>query len=108
MMYSEFIDRTTYSETYMTCEDYVNYIEPVYMNGSESKDAFCKRFYKMHKRLVSDPVSMMILAKTTEALEAFICGNESVMEDTEAINQTLKAAFLKGWLKTNGNIEKRL
>lgn len=46
MMYSEFIERTKYEESYITPTDYDQFIEPVYMAqpASVDKNTFCKRF----------------------------------------------------------------
>jgi hypothetical protein len=106
-MYNEFIELTTYGEEYITANDYCTYIEPVYANSSEDRKVYCKRFYKNHRKYVSAAVNIMISSKSTQELEAFICGEKEIMTDVEALNLMLKIAFLKAWLKWNGNIERR-
>lgn len=96
MMYSEFLERTGYSETYMTYDDYSTYIEPVYMDSVKHKDAFCKDFYRDYAKAVYKPVEMLISAKSGEALESFVFdGNVGVMDDVRSIERTLKYAFLR-------------
>lgn len=100
MMYSEFIERTDYTESYMTYSDYSNYIEPVYMYLDIDKNTFCKKFRKDFFNAVQKPVEMLITAKTDEELDEYVfSGNKDVMNDVEEIEKTLKAAFLKTYLK---------
>lgn len=95
MMYSEFIERTTYGESYMTYSDYSEYIEPVYMACDCDKDTFCKAFKKAFFDHVHKPVEMLIRAKSIEEKADYICGDESIMNDVHAIEAALKEAFLK-------------
>lgn len=109
MMYSEFIEKTGYSETYMTYNDYTTYIEPVYMESNKDKDNFCKDFYKSYRNNVQKIVEMLISAKTVKECEDYIFnGNNDVMNDVRTIENTLKQAFLKTYAKREKGWFKRV
>ena len=95
MMYSEFIERTGYTESYMTYRDYTDFIEPVYVNCNDDKDKFCKKFYKLHKERVNEAVELMIAAKSLEEKEAYVCGEASMFSDIEKAHDLIKKGFLK-------------
>lgn len=44
MMYSEFIERTGYSESYVTFADYADFIEPAYMRLDVDKANSARNF----------------------------------------------------------------
>lgn len=95
MMYSEFIERTGFNESYVTFEDYTKYIEPVYMDYTQdNKDKFCKKYYKLHTAYVYNGVDMLIAAKSIEEKENYINGNTD-FTDIEAIHAKMKLGFLK-------------
>lgn len=95
MMYSEFIERTGYSESYMTYRDYTDFIEPVYMNGNDDKDKFCKKVYKLHTKRVNEAVELMIASMSLEAKETFVSGEQSTFYDIDKAHNMLKMGFLK-------------
>ena len=99
MMHNEFLKITGYGESYFTYEDYNNYIEPAYMSQYIGKEEFCQNFRKHFEELVQKPVEMLIQAKTVEALEMYINGEESIVNDVKAIENELKSAFLKTYCK---------
>ena len=106
MEYLEFIKKTTFDTSYITANEYMKYIEPVYKASGLQKHVYCKRFYKQHRQLVSHPVCMMISAKSTLELENYLCGEESIVKDVREINKVLKTAFLITWLKHKGDLRK--
>lgn len=96
MMYREFIERTGYDERYMTYDDYANYIEPVYANGDDDKNKFCKKFVKQHSKYVYTAVELMISSKTTEEqVDYAFNNNDNIMADVEKAHNMLKKGFLK-------------
>ncbi len=95
MMYSEFIEKTRYAESYMTYDDYTNYIEPVYMANSDDKEKFCKKFRKLFYNRVQAAEELMLRAKTLEEKEEYICGNNDIMADVDHAGKLLKKGFLK-------------
>lgn len=98
MMYSEFIERTQYSEKYITFQMYTEQIEPCYMNAPEfvNKDMFCAYFVKMHTQTVSTIVEGLISAHTTTQLIDYIAG-EMPMTDVEMIHTELLCVFLRSF-----------
>lgn len=96
MMYSEFIERTGYAETYITHSDYATHIEPIYMNADHipNKDIFCKLFYEDHNKKVNSVIEMLIKSKSTNEILDFISG-QIRFEDINFIHDNLKDAFLK-------------
>lgn len=98
MMYSEFIDRTSYGEKYITESMYHDYIEPAYMAAPDSinKDIFCKDFYKLETQVVSTTVEGLIIGKTMEEKENYISGGNN-FEDIEADHKILLQIFLKAF-----------
>ncbi|MDR1674447.1 MAG: hypothetical protein LBR54_03240, partial [Oscillospiraceae bacterium] len=80
-----------FTREYITLDEYKKYIQPTRRQPDprgkcESEVEFCKRFYEAHRQIVTYAVSALIAADT----------------DPEAIHKTLKTAFLKLWLKSNG------
>lgn len=94
MMYCEFIERTGWEESYMTPSDYDNKIEPVYMESTLDKNAFCEKFYKLHNSIVISAIECLVAAKSLEEKEAFING-AAAWDDIENIHIALKNGFLK-------------
>lgn len=94
MMYCEFIERTGWEESYMTPSDYDEKIEPVYMESTLDKNAFCEKFYKLHNSIVISAVECLVAAKSLEEKEAFIAGAVA-WDDIENIHIALKNGFLK-------------
>ena len=99
MMYNEFIAITGYGENYITVFDYDYYIEPAYMQLDLTKKEFCQNFIKHFEELVEKPVEMLIQAKTVEALDMYINGDESIVNNVKAVENELKSAFLKTYYK---------
>lgn len=95
MMYSEFIERTGFNESYMTYNDYTDFVEPVYNDSTDDKDKFCKKFYKLHRERVSNAVELMISGKALAEKEAYICGDQSMFSEIEKAHEMLKKGFLK-------------
>lgn len=94
MMYAEFIEKTGFDESYMTYDDYTDFIEPVYMSNADDKGTFCKKFYLLHRNNVSAAVELMIKGKSLEEKEAYICGESSTFDDITKANALIKKGFL--------------
>ena len=94
MMYEEFIERTKFDESYITIDDYTEFIEQVYMNCKDDKNKFCKKLYKLHVERVSKAIELMIASKTLEEKEKFI-NNEIKFDDIEKAQKMLKVGFFK-------------
>ena len=77
-------------------------------SGTIDKDKFCKDFYKAYRNNVQKIVEMLIVAKTTDELEEYIAGDESVIDDVQAVENTLKQAFLKTYAKREKGWFKRV
>lgn len=92
MMYCEFIERTGWNESYMTPSDYDDKIEPVYMESTLDKNAFCEKFYKLHNSIVVSAIECLIASKSLEENFEIINGN---YDDIENIHIALKNGFLK-------------
>lgn len=104
MMYSEFIDRTKYEESYITPINYKQYIEPVYMAqpASVDKNQFCKRFKSLERKIVGCPVEIMMTAISTDDKMQYINEDEPIPESfkyLESAHQMLKIGFLKNLSK---------
>lgn len=99
MMYSEFLERTRYSECYITESMYHDYIEPAYMEAPEqiTKDIFCRDFYKLEAAAVTTVVTGLIIAKPIEDKADYINGLNSKFDDIEAKHTTLKQIFLEAF-----------
>lgn len=94
MTYTEFITITNWSESYMTYEDYIDYIEPWYNESNEDKHKWCKALYKAHMECVNTPIETAISAHTIAEKEAFINGDTDAFEDVSTLQATLKKNFL--------------
>lgn len=94
MMYSEFIERTGFGETYVTFADYSDFIEPAYMRLDVDKDKFCKKFVKLYHEKVSNAVELMIIGHSTSELENYICGEFS-MSAVESAEKLIQRGFFK-------------
>ena len=96
MMYSEFIEKTGYSETYITDYEYHTFIEPAYMEAPDEidKTRFCKDFVKKHHEAVDVYVTAMIANKSLEDKEAYINGKAVTFKDVEGNHTALKIMFL--------------
>ena len=96
MMYSEFIEKTGYSETYITEFEYHTFIEPAYMEAPDNidKTRFCKDFVKKHREAVDIYVTAMIANKSLEEKEAYINGKRVTFTDVENSHQAIKLMFL--------------
>ena len=106
MMYSEFIERTGYGETYVTFADYSDFIEPAYMRLDVDKDKFCKKLYKLHAEKVYSAVNLVITGKSLSEKEDYICGDNSAFADVEKFHDLVKRGFLKELKR--GNYDKKL
>ena len=100
MIYSEFIERTGYGETYVTFADYSDFIEPAYMRLDIDKDKFCKKFVKLYREKVSAAVELMIIGHTTAELENYICG-VSDMSAVESAEKLIQRGFFKELKRKN-------
>lgn len=98
-MYCEFIERTRYSESYITNEMYSAYIEPAYMEAPDkiNKDQFCKDFYKLESQAVTSVVSGLIIAKPTEDKKGYINGLNQKFDDIEQKHTVLLNIFLEAF-----------
>lgn len=98
MMYSEFLDKTGFTEKYISYTMYTDFIEPCYMESSLAKEIFCKRFYKLHKKLVVPAVEFLFNTVDTSILENYVFGDKTdtpkQIFDIEAINNKLLCGFL--------------
>lgn len=96
MMYREFINLTSFGESYITYEMYKEYIEPVYSESSLDKKAFCKRFYNLHNDCVSSMVNTAMISLPQEILEDYIFSGEAPKEVhiIEEIHKHLLSLFL--------------
>lgn len=94
MMYCEFIERTGWSENYMTLTDYEEKIEPVYMESTLDKNTFCKKFYELHNSIIVPAIECLVASKSLEEKEALIAGAVT-WDDVENIHIALKNGFLK-------------
>lgn len=109
MMYSEFIERTKYEESYITPTDYDQFIEPVYMAqpASVDKNTFCKRFKSLARKIIDCPIEIMMSAISTNDKMQYIATqnyheNEPIPESFERLesaHQMLKIGFLKNLSK---------
>ena len=97
MMYGEFIERTKFDESYITIDDYTEFIEPVYMNCKDDKNKFCKKLYKLHAERVSKAIELMIASKTLEEKEKFI-NNKIKFNNIKKAQKILKIYFYKKFL----------
>lgn len=75
MMYSEFIKRTGFGENYMSYRLYTDFIEPCYMESSLDQKMFCRRFYKLHTKLVNSAVELLFKTVTPDVLEDYVFGS---------------------------------
>lgn len=101
MMYREFIDLTSFGESYITYKMYTQFIEPVYNESSLDKRAFCKRFYNLHNDCVNSLVEASILSLSLETLEEYIT-TDSIPADLNTVKEfhnKLLVLFLKAvWI----------
>lgn len=95
MMYSEFITITGWDESYMTYNDYTEWLEQAYNDSRLDKYKWCRNLYKAYTKYVYTPTEMAISAKMTEDKVDYINGNADIMNDVKALEMTLKATFLK-------------
>ena len=100
MMYSEFIERTGFGETYVTFADYSDFIEPAYMRLDVDKDKFCKKFVKLYREKVFSAVELMIIGHTSTELENYICGEFS-MSAVESAEKLMQRGFFKELKRKN-------
>lgn len=100
MMYSEFIERTGYSESYVTFADYADFIEPAYMRLDVDKDKFCKKFVKLYREKVFSAVELMIIGHSTAELENYICGEFS-LSAVESAEKLMQHGFFKELKRKN-------
>lgn len=97
MMYSEFIEKTGYTETYITENEYHDFIESAYMEAPDNidKTRFCKDFVKKHHEAVDVYVTAMISTKSLEEKEAYINGYKNTFQNIENNHLVLKNLFLR-------------
>lgn len=94
MMYSEFIKMTEFGESYITYDMYNEYIEPVYMMSSLNKQAFCKRFYKLHTDIITPLIEAKISSLGHKKLEEFVFGGEKeIIAGVDQLNKELIELF---------------
>lgn len=94
MMYCEFIERTNYGESYMTCEMYHKHIEPIYNDSELSKNEFCKRFRALHDTLVNKHIEFALSYKSTIEKIAYLNG-EIDFNDIESYHNKLLNEFMQ-------------
>lgn len=100
MMYSEFIDRTHYGETYITPDDYTKYIEPVYTEQEDDKNKFCKKFSRLHNKHVNEAVSRMISGISISELSEYVgAENQNYKTPSIKIVETAHNLLKNGFLK---------
>ena len=96
-MYNEFIELSGFDESYITYQDYADYIEPAYLVSRYiSKEYFVKAFYNAFSKKVNEPISLMLSALTLEEKEKYVFEkDQSIVKDIDKANQLLKIGFLK-------------
>ena len=60
MMYSEFINISEYGENYITCTEYHDYVEPIYLDCDLSKQDFVALLKETMHQMVSPVVERAI------------------------------------------------
>lgn len=99
MMYSEFLEKTGFTERYIPYKMYKDFIEPCYMESTLNQKIFCKRFYKLHTSLVSSSVDLLFKTVDSNVLEEYVFGEKKVPEqilDIQKIQDRLLVGFLIG------------
>lgn len=96
MMYSEFLDKTGFTENYISHQLYTDFIEPCYMTSSLDQKQFCKSFYKLHKDLVVSAVELLMRAVKIDVLEDYVFNDEEPAQIIEIrdIHNRLLQGFL--------------
>lgn len=103
MMYSEFLDKTGFTENYISHQLYTDFIEPCYMTSSLNKKQFCKSFYKLHTDLVVSAVELLMKAVKIDVLEDYVFNEEEPAQIIEI--RDIQNRLLQGFLINVKNLK---
>ena len=103
MMYSEFLDKTGFTETYISYAMYTDFIEPCYMTSSLDQKQFCKSFYKLHKDLVVSAVELLMRTVKIDVLEEYVFNGEEPAQIIEI--RDIQNRLLQGFLINVKNLK---
>lgn len=78
MMYSEFINLTGKTESYISYVEYTTFIEPIYMDCDiPNKFEFCKLFNELHKQIVCPVIEKAIHTLSSDERNNLIFNNST-------------------------------
>lgn len=103
MMYSEFLDKTGFTENYISHQLYTDFIEPCYMTSSLDQKQFCKSFYKLHTDLVVSAVELLMRAVKIDVLEDYVFNDEEPEQIIEI--RDIQNRLLQGFLINVKNLK---
>ena len=81
MMYSEFIEMSGNSESYISFKEYTEEIEPIYMDCNLSKQEFIELFKDVFKKIVYPIVNNLISTMPIENKLTYIYSESSDIEN---------------------------
>lgn len=82
MMYHEFIEKSQFTEKYISYAEYTDYIEPIYMGADQipTKEEFIKLLNDTFKRMVYPVVEKAIKTSSLDAKLDLIEGGSELRE----------------------------
>lgn len=97
MMYSEFLEKTQFTEKFITFTMYTNYIEPIYTYSSlATKDIFCKEFRKLYDKNIFTVSEFLLKCKSTNNKIEYLNGNNEIVKDIDDVINNVLLIFLQG------------
>ena len=88
MMYHEFIEKSNFTEKYISYTEYTDYIEPIYMGADQipTKEEFIKLLNDAFERMVYPVVEKVIEASTLDAKLDLIEGGSELRERASKVD----------------------
>lgn len=105
MMYSEFIELTQVSESYISYNEYTTMIEPIYMDCKlPNKREFCKMWNEFYDKMVVPAIELAIHNLPREIKEAYVFYEDKEMENIVKSKDFEARKVMYQYLKLMANI----
>ena len=88
MMYHEFIEKSNFTEKYISYAEYTDYIEPIYMKADQipTKEEFIKLLNDTFKKMVYPVIEKAIKTSSLELKIDLIDGGSELRERVEKVD----------------------